>query len=106
MTRHSAETGAWDPARSWRKWYGTARWQRRRRALFAASPLCAYCQRLGLVVPATIADHVEPHRGDPDKFWHGRLQALCKPCHDGDKQREERGRVVGVGVDGWPQPGA
>ncbi|RVU17485.1 HNH endonuclease [Methylobacterium oryzihabitans] len=97
---------AWDPARPWRKWYGTARWQRRRRALLDASPLCVSCTRRGLVVPATVADHVEPHRGDPDTFWNGRLQALCKPCHDGDKQREEHGRPrIAVDADGWPIAG-
>ena len=56
------------------------------------------------MVAATVADHVEPHRGDHDKFWHGRLQSLCKPCHDRDKQREENGgrAIVAIGCDGWP----
>ena len=51
-----------------------------------------------------IADHIEPHKGDEAKFWNNRLQALCKRCHDSDKQSEERtGRkVVYYGADGWP----
>ena len=39
--------------------------------------------------PATICDHVEPHRGDINKFWLGKLQSLCKPCHDGAKREIE-----------------
>ncbi len=56
------------------------------------------------MVAATVADHVEPHRGDPVKFWEGRLQSLCKPCHDRDKQREENGGrpIVAIACDGWP----
>ena len=47
------------------------------------------CEAQGLAVPATVADHVEPHAGDPDLFWNGKLQSLCKPHHDRDKQRAE-----------------
>ena len=38
---------------------------------------------------ATVADHVVPHRGDPDLFWHGALQSLCAEHHDQAKQAEE-----------------
>ncbi|MBY6113306.1 HNH endonuclease [Mameliella alba] len=40
--------------------------------------------------PATIADHVVPHREDHGAFWYGPLQSLCKHCHDSKKQRAER----------------
>lgn len=39
-----------------------------------------------------VVDHREPHRGnealffDPTNLW-----LLCKACHDGWKQRQERG---------------
>ena len=37
-----------------------------------------------------VADHIEPHRGDPVLFWsRANLQCLCKPCHDSTKQAEE-----------------
>jgi 5-methylcytosine-specific restriction enzyme A len=29
-------------------------------------------------MPATICDHVEPHRGDVNKFWLGPFMSLCK----------------------------
>lgn len=53
--------------------------------------------------PATVADHVEPHRGDPLKFWYGDLQSLCDECHSSAKQREEaEGFSREIGGDGWP----
>ncbi|MGN8738508.1 HNH endonuclease signature motif containing protein [Bilifractor sp. HCP3S3_D3] len=33
--------------------------------------------------PATVVDHIVPHRGDPKLFWdRSNWQALCKRCHD------------------------
>ena len=37
----------------------------------------------------TIADHVEPHKGDQQKFFFGELQSLCKLHHESAKKREE-----------------
>ena len=45
---------------------------------------------MGISVPATVADHVEPHKGDELKFYQGKLQSLCKRCHDSAKQSQER----------------
>ena len=86
-------------------WYGTARWKRTRERHLASEPLCRYCKQQGITKEARICDHVEPHKGDPDKFWSGPFQSLCKPCHDRHKQREERtGKKAKVyGPDGWPE---
>ena len=81
------------------------RWQQFRLRFLAANPLCKFCQERAMVTAATVVDHIEPHRGDPAVFWRpGNHQALCKPCHDGDKQRIERGETpkATVGYDGWP----
>jgi len=84
--------------------YGTARWKALRANQLRASPLCVSCQQLGIVTPATVADHVEPHGGDEHKFWNGKLQSLCKPCHDGAKQAlEKTGRERGCDADGYPR---
>jgi 5-methylcytosine-specific restriction enzyme A len=95
-------------AQEYRRWYRTARWQRRRAAHLAANPLCANCLRHGRVTVATVAHHKEPHRGDPERFWHGELESLCDAapwrCHSGDAQSQERGgkRRQQIGPDGWP----
>ncbi len=89
---------------AWQSWYWTARWRRIAKAQLAASPLCVMCLADGRPEPATVCDHVVPHRGNPHLFWHGEMQSLCRPCHDGRKRMaERRGYVVGVTADGRPR---
>ena len=73
-----------------RRGYGP-RWRRARAAYLARHPLCAACRAHGSLVPATIVDHVVPHRGDQKLFWDERnWQGLCKLCHDAKTAREGR----------------
>jgi hypothetical protein len=86
-----------------RSWYQLERWRRRRRYQLMIEPVCAMCAKRGLAVPATIADHVVPHRGDWIAFLTAPLQSLCKTCHDSDKRLFElRGYNRDIGSDGWP----
>jgi 5-methylcytosine-specific restriction enzyme A len=88
---------------SWDKLYASPRWRRLRRYQLQAHPLCKFCAERGLVEPATIVDHVEPHHGDLNKFWLGKLQSLCKRCHDGAKREIELyGYRRDIGLDGYP----
>lgn len=90
-------------SRLWRGWYKTARWQRIRTAQLSGEPLCSRCLAMEVVEPATVVHHVTPHKGDPDLFWNGPFESLCKPHHDSDGQHEDHGRtVVRYGADGWP----
>ena len=62
--------------------YG-AEWRAARRAYLQRYPLCAACMKRGVISPATVVDHVIPHRGDQRLFWdQGNWQPLCKSCHD------------------------
>jgi 5-methylcytosine-specific restriction protein A len=73
-----------------RRGYGP-RWRRARAAFLSRNPLCAACEAQGRVVPATVVDHVVPHRGDQKLFWdETNWAATCKPCHDGKTAREGR----------------
>ena len=58
----------------------------------------------GRRTPATVVDHVIPHRNDQKLFWDsGNWQGLCKLHHDSTKQRIEKGtNVVQIGLDGFP----
>ena len=83
--------------------YNNPRWVARRRQQLQQQPLCQYCLALGYTVAATVADHVIPHKGDLNIFWHGALQSLCKPCHDKWKyQIEKHGYTTQVDVHGAP----
>lgn len=87
----------------WRRWYSRRAWRDRREQQLASRPLCRFCEQQGIVTEGRVVDHIEPHRGDAELFWHGDLQTLCKLCHDGVKQRLERGQTVQTfGLDGYP----
>lgn len=81
-----------------------SRWDKARRTFLAEHPLCVMCEREGRVTPATVVDHIKPHRGDQDLFWdRANWQPLCKAHHDSAKQREEaRGHAQGCDVSGRP----
>lgn len=105
---------AWDrrseAAKAYRKWYNLPMWRARRAAQLSAEPICTRCQKEGRLTPATVANHVIPHRGNWDIFIGGRLESLCKPHHDSDVQAEEsaalrddrRGYSTKIGEDGFP----
>lgn len=89
--------------RPWLSWYSTAAWKHIRRWQLAQEPLCRMCAEVGDTTAATVCDHIEPHRGDAEKFWSGPFQSLCAAHHSRDKQREENGRkVMRYGADGYP----
>lgn len=59
------------------------RWQKARVIYLQSNPLCVACMRSGRATPATVIDHVQPHRGDVNLFWDSNnWQSLCKACHD------------------------
>ena len=64
--------------------YSSRRWHKLRSVQLKSEPWCAICEsRDGIHVPATVVDHITPHRGDMDLFYDTcNLQSLCKPCHD------------------------
>lgn len=60
-------------------------WRAARAKFLALHPVCARCR-----APATVVDHIVPHRGDPARFWdRSNWQSLCAPHHNASKQREE-----------------
>ena len=56
--------------------YGSA-WRRESAAFLAQRPVCVDCGG-----PATVVDHVQPHKGDPVKFWdRGNWAPMCRRDH-------------------------
>ena len=49
------------------------------------------CEQQGRITPATVVDHIVPHKGNLELFWaESNLQALCKSCHDRKTTKEGR----------------
>lgn len=79
------------------------RWSKKRARQLKLEPLCRLCFEAGRLTSATVADHIEPHRDDPVKFWTGALQSLCETCHNAVKQAMEKsGHLRGGRADGMP----
>ena len=69
--------------------YG-AEWQRARLQHLNANPLCVCCLANGVVEPASMVDHVVPHKGDMNVFWKSEdWQSLCDWCHKAIKASVE-----------------
>lgn len=65
-------------------------WRKASKAFLRAHPLCDECRALGRIEPATVVDHVRPHRGDMRLFWdRDNWQPLCKHHHDRKTARGE-----------------
>lgn len=59
------------------------RWREARGMFLREHPLCAACYAEGVLTPATVVDHIIPHRGDQRLFWDkNNWQPLCKRHHD------------------------
>lgn len=71
--------------------YGS-QWRKARAGFLRKNQLCVQCKEQGLIVEATVVDHIKPHKGDKMLFWD-RLnwQALCKQHHDTKTAREDGG---------------
>lgn len=64
----------------------TAEWERESKAFLKECPACRRCG-----APATLVDHIQPHKGNQRLFWNrANWQPLCRPCHNSAKQAEER----------------
>lgn len=61
------------------------------------------CQAQGKLTPATVVDHIKPHKGDSALFWDtGNWQGLCTHHHNSTKQAIEKGKGQGCASDGTP----
>jgi 5-methylcytosine-specific restriction endonuclease McrA len=80
------------------------RWRKARELFLQSNPLCVMCQNASMIEPATVVDHIKPHKGDSQLFWdQDNWQSLCKTHHDSTKQAEEKSGVIRGGkINGEP----
>ena len=82
------------------------RWREARASFLREEPLCRKCKEADppRLTPATVVDHVIPHKGNQRLFWdRSNWAGLCTTCHSAVKQREERrGYAIGCDASGAP----
>ena len=79
-----------------------SKWRRLSKAYLRKHPMCVRCMQQGRYVPATVVDHIQPHRNNPALMWdESNWQALCKPCHDKKTWTEDKNPVYTY----WKSPG-
>ena len=77
----------------------TSKWRQARVGFLAKHPLCCQCGEAGQVVPATVVDHIVPHRGDRALFWDRQnWQPLCQMHHDRKTAMEDSAFAGGGGL--------
>lgn len=68
----------------------TSRWDKAAKTWRQRHPLCLGCLAVGRTEPATLVDHIVPHRSDVGLFWDStNWQASCAWHHDAVKARLE-----------------
>jgi len=56
------------------------RWRKVSKLWLDEEPARAWC---GCGAPATLVDHIVPHRGDVELFWdESNWQGMCESCHN------------------------
>src|SRR5688500_266899 len=96
---HAPKTHSEQIAQVRDRWRGSAasrgygyRWKQYRITYLHTNPLCVECLKADTLTPATVVDHIKPHRGDHDLFWDvNNHQSLCKTCHDRKTIQEDSG---------------
>ena len=85
---------AGDPDRkATKRFYAGLRWRKLRQWILEMRPLCAECERAGVLRPATEVDHVIPRLEREDLAYdQDNLQGLCRSCHSA-KTMKEGGRL-------------
>lgn len=78
----------------------TYRYQQFRNRFMRRNPLCAWCERQGVVRLADEMDHIVPVSEAPDRVWDlENLQGLCRECHE--KKTADENRRPDPERDGW-----
>lgn len=78
-SRRNRQNDALRPSSSGRGYDAT--WQRFRKLVLAAEPLCRHCASKGRVVAARDVDHIRPLADGGERLDWDNVQPLCGACH-------------------------
>ena len=87
---HQKESEHKRSSRPYKKLYNSIQWQQLRKQVLNKQPLCVECLKAKRITPATVVDHIKPHKGNEKLFYDiSNLQSLCKSCHDRKTAKED-----------------
>lgn len=104
--QHQKDRRAYDDKRGNSSERGyTYQWRKYRQQYLRAHPLCVLCMTRHVVTPATVVDHIIPHKGNMTLFWDDKNhQGLCESCHNRKTLAEDMGswptQQLSMGIDG------
>lgn len=65
-----------------KKFYSSTEWRKLSKLQLRTNPLCVECLKDGRIVPARIADHIQPIKEGGARLDIENLQSLCLGCHN------------------------
>lgn len=78
-----------DPVKRARNsFYDSRAWRDLRAGQLAEFPLCKHCEAAGLLVSATVADHIIERKNGGAELDSDNLQSLCASCHAKKTRRD------------------
>lgn len=72
--------------------YNGRKWRNLRAAFLKENPLCCMCEAEGMVIVATVVDHIKRVADGGAGYDKSNLQPLCKKHHDAKSGRERHNR--------------
>jgi len=75
-----------------KRFYGSPSWRAARKVKLAKDPMCEACKRGGVLVVATVVDHILPVREGGARLAMENLQSLCHSCHSRKTLKERSGK--------------
>jgi 5-methylcytosine-specific restriction protein A len=73
------------------KLYKSKHWQKVRRLILNAQPICVHCEQNGRYITANTVDHIVPINKGGALFSLDNLQALCSSCHNKKSGKDRHG---------------
>ncbi|WP_368657640.1 HNH endonuclease [Metabacillus halosaccharovorans] len=93
--QHKSNTNAYDKHRGTAAQRGyNSKWRKARNTYLMKHPFCVECAKDGITNPATVVDHIVPHKGNQQLFWDSKnnWQSLCVTHHNRKTLTQDMGK--------------
>lgn len=71
------------------KFYDSSAWKSLRKMQLDKFPLCAECEKKGVLTPGQVVDHIIPMNKGGEALSMNNLQTLCHRCHNKKSAKEK-----------------